>query len=101
MTNMANELLCEENLDEIYSNNNNSPSPKKEHFEPEIDEETKSPVRAVKDSKLLKDGRILKNLLKLEKVCVPVSEDYLRSGIQPDLNPSYRKIVTDWMLQVS
>ena len=99
---MANELLCEENLDEIYSNNNDSP--KKEeppYFEPEIDEETKSPVRAVKDSKLLKDGRILKNLLKLEKVCVPVSEDYLRSDMQPDLNPSYRKIVTDWMLQVS
>ena len=43
---------------------------------------------------------MLKNLLKLEKICVPVSEDYLRSGIQPDLNPSYRKIVTDWMLQV-
>ena len=49
---------------------------------------------------LLKDERVLKNLLKLEKICVPVSEDYLRSGIQPDLNPSYRKIVTDWMLQV-
>ena len=48
----------------------------------------------------LKDERVLKNLLKLEKICVPVSEDYLRSGIQPDLNPSYRKIVTDWMLQV-
>ena len=49
---------------------------------------------------LLKDERVLKNLLKLEKICVPVSEDYLRSGIQPDLNPSYRKIVTEWMLQV-
>ena len=60
---MANELLCEENYGEIYSNNNDSP--KKYHMDdqvsgkypaatfPYIEDEVRTPVRAVKDPRLL------------------------------------------------
>ena len=55
--------------------------------------------KAVRDSRLLADPRVLKNFLKLEETCVPKTPDYIRN-CQPELNPSMRKIVTDWMLQV-
>ena len=57
------------------------------------------PVKAVRDSNLLKDDRVLKNMLKNQIQCVPELSDYLRE-IQPDLTPGMRKTVTDWMLQV-
>ena len=95
-----NELYCDESYVEEIDSNKDSNSPKKLREQQHIDEEVKCPVRAIKDPKLLNDLRILKNLLKSEKICVPVSENYLQSGIQPDLNPGYQKIVTEWMLQV-
>ena len=45
------------------------------------------------------DPRVLKNLLKLEEACTPKTPDYIRQ-CQPELTPSMRKIVTEWMLQV-
>ena len=59
----------------------------------------KDPVRSIKDSVLLKDHRILPNLLKYEDLSIPSIPDYMKN-IQPELTPSMRKIVTEWMLQV-
>lgn len=85
-------LFC----DEGYSTKSDSPA-KIQNFH-QINED-KPPVRAFKDFHLLQDGRILANLLHSEEVCIPSSKDYLRH-LQPFLNPSMRKIVTDWMLEV-
>ena len=65
---MANELLCEENFGEIQCglSNNNDYSPKKYQLDgqvsgkypaatfPYIEDEVRTPVRAVKDPRLLK-----------------------------------------------
>ena len=89
-------LTCNENISQISPPN---PATKDDHHQPVEDNEVKEPVKAVRDSRLLGDPRVLKNLLKLEEACVPKTPDYIRQ-CQPELNPSMRKIVTEWMLQV-
>lgn len=99
-------LTCNENISQISPPN---PAAKDDHHQeyhhhqnnhqPVEDNEVKEPVKAVRDSRLLGDPRVLKNLLKLEEACVPKTPDYIRQ-CQPELNPSMRKIVTEWMLQV-
>ena len=83
-------MVCNEDISQV--------SPPKQNKDP-VEDEVKDPVKAVRDSRLLADPRVLKNLLKLEETCVPKTPDYIRN-CQPELNPSMRKIVTDWMLQV-
>ena len=62
-------------------------------------ENSREPVKSIKDVVLLKDHRVLKNLLKYEDSAIPSILDYLKVN-QPELTPSMRKIVTEWMLQV-
>jgi hypothetical protein len=91
----AADLQCHEQLASPVS-----ADPKKEEelwFQKEIGEQ--QPVKAVKDLTILHDNRVLQNLLQLEESCMPTCRDYLRT-VQPDLSPSMRKIVCDWMLQV-
>ena len=75
-----------EDLDKIqqYENNN---------------ENNKLPVKAIKDWNLIKDKRVLQNLLKYEVNSIPSQMDYLKES-QPELTPAMRKIVADWMLEV-
>ena len=90
-------LTCNENISQI-----SPPKPTKDQeyqHQPVEDNDVKEPVKAVRDSRLLGDPRVLKNLLKLEEACVPKTPDYIRQ-CQPELNPSMRKIVIEWMLQV-
>lgn len=54
--------------------------------------------RAYADPVLLKDSRVLDNLLNSEERHVP-SASYF-DCVQPDLKPHMRKIVTEWMLEV-
>jgi len=54
--------------------------------------------RAYADPVLLKDSRVLDNLLNSEDRHVP-SASYF-DCVQPDLKPHMRKIVTEWMLEV-
>lgn len=88
-------LFC----DEGYNTKSDSP-PKISNFFQINGGEDKPPVKAFKDIQLLQDERVLANLLRSEEVCIPSSKDYLRH-LQPHLNSSMRKIVTEWMLQVS
>lgn len=55
--------------------------------------------RAYADPVLLKDSRVLDNLLNSEERHVP-SASYF-DCVQPDLKPHMRKIVTEWMLEVT
>jgi hypothetical protein len=57
------------------------------------------PVRAFTDWTLIRDDRVLQNLLKLEELYLPSTPDYFRY-VQMEVTPSMRKIVADWMLQV-
>ena len=54
--------------------------------------------RAYADPVLLKDDRVLNNLLSSEDKHV-LSASYF-DCVQPDLKPHMRKIVTEWMLEV-
>ena len=95
---MASELLCHEEFLTFMSPKSVEKEEKLKHSNEQY-EIVKAPVRAINDLKLLKDERVLQNLLNLEELCLPSSPDYLRIG-QPDLNPSMRKIVTEWMKEV-
>ena len=66
---------------------------------PIIDHGQGPPVHALRDSTLIKDIRVLKNLLKMEDTYLPMCPDYFKF-VQKDLQISMRKIVADWMLQV-
>lgn len=58
------------------------------------------PVKAVRDPTLLRDDRVLQNLLRLEDKSLPAAPDYFKF-VQQDIVPSMRKIVADWMLEVA
>ena len=66
---------------------------------PIIDHGQGPPVHALKDATIIKDIRVLKNLLKMEDNYLPGCPDYFKF-VQKDLQISMRKIVADWMLQV-
>ncbi len=70
-----------------------------ENFREPEEEEHLPPVKAIRDRKLLSDSRVLRNMLRSQKHCVPKAPNYMKE-IQPDLTPSMRKTVTEWMLQV-
>ena len=57
------------------------------------------PVRAYPDWTLIRDERVIQNLLKLEHCYLPSTPDYFKN-VQTEVTPSMRKIVADWMLQV-
>lgn len=66
---------------------------------PIIDHGQGPPVHALQDSTIIKDMRVLRNLLKMEDNYLPNCPDYFKV-VQKDLQISMRKIVADWMLQV-
>lgn len=66
---------------------------------PIIDHGQGPPVQALRDSTIIKDIRVLRNLLKMEDSYLPGCPDYFKF-VQKDLQISMRKIVADWMLQV-
>ena len=66
---------------------------------PNIDHGQGPPVHALQDSTIIKDIRVLRNLLKMEDNYLPGCPDYFKV-VQKDLQISMRKIVADWMLQV-
>jgi hypothetical protein len=55
--------------------------------------------RAYPDPVLLDDGRVLANLLKTEELYTANSSYF--QCVQKDITPSMRKIVAEWMLEVS
>merc|ERR1712038_1569471 len=57
------------------------------------------PVRADCDTILLKDDRVLQNLLRNEERYLPLRPQYFRT-VQVEVKPHMRKIVADWMLEV-
>jgi hypothetical protein len=61
--------------------------------------ESTSKCVAQKDPALLLDDRVFNTMLKSELRCMP-APDYL-VNVQKDLTPSLRKIVVDWMWEVS
>ena len=70
------------------------------YFQHGYDQEEKDPVFAEIDEKILKDSRVLKNLIHHESACIPATKDYLRYH-QTKLDPTMRKIVVRWMLEVT
>ena len=60
--------------------------------------ETESQRRAYEDPVLLKDYRVLQNLLQTEDRYMP-SPTYF-SCVQTDIKPYMRKMVSQWMLEV-
>ena len=85
--NEPNNLMC--------ASNNGAQQPEL----PQIDHGQGPPVHALRDSTIIKDIRVLKNLLKMEDTYLPGCPDYFKF-VQKDLQISMRKIVADWMLQV-
>ena len=67
-------------------------------LEQEYFDNAKSPM-AYKDFVLLRD-KVLDNLLALEENYV-LSADYFGNHFQRELRPSMRKLVVDWMFEVS
>lgn len=61
--------------------------------------ESETECRAYPDPVLLNDERVLQNLLKTEERYTP-SCPYFECG-QRELTPQMRKIVAEWMLEVS
>lgn len=59
-----------------------------------LDEETRSTT----DPVLAEDDRVLKNLLELETSYLPSASD--PSNFQPDIRPTMREILSDWMFSV-
>lgn len=62
-------------------------------------ESTDSECRAYEDPTLVNDDRILQNLLKTEERYAPSSSYF--ECVQRDISPAMRKIVAEWMLEVS
>jgi len=57
------------------------------------------PVKSECDSILLRDDRVLQNLLRNEERYLPSYQDYLKF-VQVEVKPHMRKIVAEWMLEV-
>lgn len=62
-----------------------------------LENECRPPRKAFRDRVLLKDDRVLKNLLSIEDRYQPSTSYFL---FQKDLRPYMRKIVATWMLEV-
>lgn len=57
------------------------------------------PVKSECDSIILRDDRVLQNLLRNEERYLPAYPDYFKF-VQVEVKPHMRKIVADWMLEV-
>ena len=57
------------------------------------------PVRAARDRSLLEDPRVLLQLLALEERYLPRTSYF--KCVQKDIKPYMRRILADWMLEVS
>jgi len=57
------------------------------------------PVKADSDSVILRDDRVLQNLLRNEERYIPCTKDYFKY-VQVEVKPHMRKIVADWLLEV-
>uniref|UniRef100_A0A4W4F1Y6 Cyclin-like domain-containing protein n=1 Tax=Electrophorus electricus TaxID=8005 RepID=A0A4W4F1Y6_ELEEL len=77
------ELICHEHK-EFLSTSGAFPTPRR-------------PIRASSDPVLARDGRVLQNLVHLQRA--NVSGSYFRN-VQTDLHPYMRRLLTIWMLQV-
>ena len=55
-------------------------------------------VQPMVDKNLVKDQRVLENMLTSEKEHRVI--DYCGTGLQREVAPHMRKIVTDWMMEV-
>lgn len=62
-------------------------------------ETTETECRAYADPALLGDDRVLQNLLQTEERYAPSSSYF--ECVQRDISPLMRKIVAEWMLEVS
>ena len=62
--------------------------------------EVESVRRAYLDPVLLNDDRVLRNLLHAEEKYTPCS-DYFGNQFQTDIRPFMRKMVAQWMFEVS
>ncbi len=98
-TGLATDLSCQETLRDL-------PSPGKQQQEQQEQQQQQPdsscnvpPVRAFRDLTLVRDDRILQNLLRQEGRSLPSAPDYFRY-VQREIRPAMRKIVADWMLQV-
>lgn len=56
-------------------------------------------LRSLPDPALLTDSRVLENVLNGQQV--KTTTDYFTNGIQQQIKPHMRKIVTEWMLEVT
>lgn len=74
-------------------------SPMQQDKAPSESSSSAPPVRAFRDLTLVRDDRILHNLLRSERRSLPSAPDYFRF-VQREIAPPMRKIVADWMLQV-
>ena len=82
-------LLCEEQL-----------SSSDDGFEDDLNLE--GGLWSFEDPKLMRDSRVLQNLLAESLRCHdPNRADYFKTGLQNELKPHMRKIVADWMLEVT
>ena len=58
-------------------------------------------LRSLPDPALLTDSRVLENVLQSQNVHTSNIIDYFSNGAQQQIKPHMRKIVTEWMLEVS
>lgn len=58
------------------------------------------PVMGFRDPALVRDDRVIQNMLRLEKKSLPSAPDYFRFVQTRDITPAMRKMVAEWMLQV-
>jgi len=91
------DLLCTEVMDEKELQ-----KPVLQHLQPykqNITSFNHPPVKSSCDSIILKDDRVLQNLLRNEERYMPAYQDYFKF-VQVEVKPHMRKIVADWMLEV-
>merc|ERR1712029_1218500 len=96
MTQISHSLMCEEVLDPSILNQTPEHKPDLDNW---IPWESPLTVKAIQDTRQIKDVRILQNLLRNEDRFLPDTPDYMKT-IQPMVTPQMRKIVADWMLEI-
>lgn len=95
------DLRCNERLDGRRLSSSGSPGPRRgTRGVPRRPAREVVPGPGRLDRALLEDARVLKNMLRQEEACVPSVPDYF-SAVQTEVRPAMRKIVADWLLEVS
>jgi len=92
------DLTCNEVLDEREILRE-LPNPVQEKPPQQLGNTNFCPVKSKIDSYLLKDDRILQNLLRNEERYMPSVPDYFKF-VQTELKPHMRELVVDWMFNV-